>query len=131
MAGTGAIQIAASMLAGNRAGVYASALLVAYKFRKAFTASRCATEAIAAIIWRAVRTIRHTVSTVRIRVIALTALLNALIINAGAIATHRHLLVRLKEYGTTEIFDIFYGQLAALCALLTAARVDRDSDAFD
>lgn len=100
MAGTGAVQIASSMLAGNGARVNACALLVSHKLRKALAISRRATETMATIIRRAKRTIRHTVSRIHIWVIALAALLYAMKVYCRAVAPHRCMLVGLKEDGT-------------------------------
>lgn len=107
-AGTRAVQIATSMLAGNRTGVYASALLIAHKFRKALAVTRGTAKAIATIVRRSGPTIWHTLSRIRICSIASAALFDALEIDAGTIATHRLMLLSLKEDGTTTIFCFFY-----------------------
>lgn len=50
MTGTGAVQVAPSMLAGYGTCMYADALLVAHKLREAFTLPWRTAEAIATII---------------------------------------------------------------------------------
>lgn len=135
LANTGAIQIAESVLAGDRTGVYASTLLVAHKFREALALARDAAEAVPAVVRRIEPTIRHTLPAIRICSIASAALFDSLEIDAGAIATHRLILVSLKEDGTTTILLAFIAfappNLAALVDLLTAVRADTDSCALD
>lgn len=100
MTSTGAVQVASSMLAGYGACVNTCAPLVAHELREALAISRLPAEAIATIIRRTKSTIRHTVSRIRIGVIALAALLYAMKVYGRSIAPHRRILVGLKENGT-------------------------------
>lgn len=100
MAGTGAVQVASAVLAFNRTGVDAGSILVANKIRKALTVFRTSAEAIAAVIWRTLRAVRHTALGIRIPSISFAADLYAVVENGGAVPSRHQVLARLEEHNT-------------------------------
>lgn len=98
VAGTGAVQVAPAVLAGDRAGVDAGPVLVADKLREALADARRAAEAVAAVIRRGLRAVRHTFVGVAVTSVAQATDLDAVVEDGGAIAARRSILLGLKKH---------------------------------